>query len=536
MATESYLIAQQVVHRVKERCPRLIVPEDTQNGQHCFTFFPNTAQARCLDLKRTLDHGGTYWAHLDRELTLRKWHDPVNEKWMAQTCRSLLLDEIYTAMGIPNRGDPQDALVHEDDETVGIIEKALRVAKLHLWGIPVNLLTEMPFFHFMLTGYAKKAVQEPAWKLACRNAGNIYNVNDTVLADAVHEREAYQSLYAIHPLLGRAWVPWIRTFVENTLQSDAQSAHYAQQFKAAMQAQGVSRAGMRTLHRLAELSPNTFRRVMYYLIRHKGEDRVALVGMLHFLNGKKPPSGATFGQLVGKVLDPYASPDRLPNELDLVLKISRWLDADPRFDRDLVYDWLHFMVNQRPGALSRGYQNILRQLPVANKRKEAVLEWANRAQEQWHRHLPRVGWICTETEAPFNFCWEPLLSSLGIQRNAQGQFAYTLPPGDWLFVELVCTKDLWEEGEIMDHCVDQYDEDCRSGRSRLFSVRNHQGARVSTLELRPGRGSFVRVNGEKKPKFSHYWIAQHRGFRNTKVSEPCQKAAEQFLTVINAKH
>lgn len=533
MTTESYLIAQQVVHKVKEHCPRLITPGDPQNEPHHFTFFAGTTQARSLQMVHMLNNASPYWEQNPGQV-LRKWQDSVNEKWMAKTCRSLLLDEIYTTMGMPNRGDPQDTLVHEDDDTVGIIEKALRVAKLQLWGIPVNLLSEAPFFHFMLTGYAKRAVPETVWKLACRNAGNIYNVNDTVLADAVHEAAHYQSLHAIHPLLGRSWVPWIRGFVELSIQDDADHRCYAQQFKAAMQAQGVSRAGMKTLHSLAELSPNTFRHVMYYFTEYKGEERVALVGMLHYLNGKKPASGATFGQLVGKALDPYASPDRLPKELDLVLKISRWLDADPRFDRDLVYDWLHYMVTQRPGALAHGYQNILRQIPVVNQRKDGVLHWANRAQAQWHRHLPRVGWICTETDLGINYYWEPLLSSLGIERNAQGQIAYGLPSGDWLFVELVCSKDLWEEGEAMDHCVDQYDEDCRAGRSRLFSVRNRQGARVSTLELRPGRGSFVRVNGVKKPKFSHYWIAQHRGFRNAEVPEYCQKAAEQLLAVINA--
>ncbi len=534
MATVSHHIAQQVIQNLKARCPRLVVSGGASDP-HRLTFFDGTIQARVLNIVRILDHGCGYWTHLDRDLTLRKWHDPVNEKWMAQTCRGVLLDEIYHVSGIPNHGDPQNA-AGMDDEVVGIIEKALHISKLKLWGIPMNTISESPFFHFLLTGYAKRAVSDTVWELACRNAGNIYNVNDLVLADAHQEQDAYQSLYTIHPLLGRAWVPWIRVFVEHAIQDDARSICYAQQFKRAMLAQGISAAGIRTLHRLAESSPTTFRRAMYYLAKHAGDERVELVAMLHFLNGKKPASGASFGQLVGKTLDPFGPPPgRSPADLDRSMQIDRWLNTDPRFDRELVHDWMRFLVNQQRGALSRGYMGAIKGISSARQRKEAVLVWANRSQAQWHRSLPQVGWICTGDD-DFNYYWEPLLSGLGVERNGNGVFSYTLPLGDWIFVELCNSHALREEGEVMEHCVDfGYDTECIAGRSRIFSVRTREGYRVSTLELRPGRGKFVRVNGFKKPQFSQYWIAQHRGFNNSHVLDGCQMAAEEFLRFINRK-
>lgn len=533
MATESYRIAQTVIGNMKSRCPRLIVPDSECSGR--LAIFAGTAAARTLDVERVITSGDTYWTHLDRDLALRKWHDPVNEQWLAHSCREILLDEIYQVSGIPNRGDPQGA-PGMDDDTVGLIEKALRIAKRKLWGIPVNLLSEKPFFHFMLTGYAKKSVSETVWKLACRNAGNIYSVNDVVMADAQQEKSVYENLYAIHPLLGRAWVPWIRVFVEHSLQEDARSSEYAKQFKQAMRKQGISAAGVRTIHRFAELSPAIFRRSMHYLVKHTGDDCAELLGMLHFLNGHKPPSGASFGQLVEHVLDPFGPPGRLPADLDLMIKINRWMEADPRFDRDLVYDWMRSMVDKNHGALSRGYCGAIKGIQSARKRKEAVLIWANRAQAQWHRTLPRVGWICTEDESLINYSWESLLSARGIQRDSHGVFSYALPSGQWVFVELDSSHALMDEGKAMSHCVDYgYDMECRAGRSRIFSVRNRTGERISTLELRPGRGKVVRVNGRKCPQFSHYRIAQNRGYENREVSKDCILAACRFLDFINNK-
>ena len=62
-------------------------------------------------------------------------------------------------------------------------------------------------------------------------------------------------------------------------------------------------------------------------------------------------------------------------------------------------------------------------------------------------------------------------------------------------VPLITGADLIKEGEVMGHCVGTYAAKCKSGQSRIFSVRgrarpNEERAHVGTLELCPHQGEW----------------------------------------------
>ena len=93
-------------------------------------------------------------------------------------------------------------------------------------------------------------------------------------------------------------------------------------------------------------------------------------------------------------------------------------------------------------------------------------------------------------------------------------------------MELTTSETLQEEGCAMRHCVAGYDGDCHRGRSHIFSVRDAEGNRISTLELRPKQKT-------RKGKYWQYAIAQNRGVENAAVSAACKKASEEFLKMLN---
>ena len=56
--------------------------------------------------------------------------------------------------------------------------------------------------------------------------------------------------------------------------------------------------------------------------------------------------------------------------------------------------------------------------------------------------------------------------------------------GGYVFVALSSAAALKEEGDAMQHCVGDYDENCRSGITRIYSVRERKsGMRVATCAL-----------------------------------------------------
>ena len=78
----------------------------------------------------------------------------------------------------------------------------------------------------------------------------------------------------------------------------------------------------------------------------------------------------------------------------------------------------------------------------------------------------------------------------------------------------------------MQHCVGGYDLSCSSGQSHIFSVRDENGNRISTLEL-------SKVYTRRRKTTLKYVVRQNRGFQNNQVSNACGRAVNAFLRVVN---
>ena len=564
MPTPSFLAAQQVIPRVKTQCPRIVIPcrgatlpGATPSGKNTFAFFAGSPYAQTVQFRRMIAHADSFWESPGYN-GIRHWNTRINVAWLVSTYNKILLDEIYSVMHI-EAGIERHRLKGDLPDTVG---RAMQIAKARIWGVPVGLRSETWFFHRLLAAScAKKTVPESIWKLACINTGNLYDVNENVLMDAILEQKAYSSLYAIHPLLGRSWVPWVRRFVEQTTGASAEFPRYAGQFQSALGAMGVRKSGMKTLHRMAETSPMTFRNAMNHLIScaQNGIACVELCAVLNMLNGQKPVGGrpapgVTFKRIIEEVRNRHPEDIRIIEEVRnrhledilVMVQIDEWLKKDMRFDRGLVMDWMRFQIRERHGSLHKGYADVTRDIKSPAKRKEAVLLWANRAQQYWHRHRPAPAFFADGHHIQSQpLQWDPLqprdgvrganpiLSNpLRLEMESQDHCRPQDPcrvqpcrPQDWTFVELTSSEALREEGGAMRHCVAGYDRDCHRGQSHIFSVRDAEGRRISTLELRSS------LKSRKKPQ--RYVIAQNRGVENAPVSADCQKAAKRFLDAMN---
>lgn len=116
--------------------------------------------------------------------------------------------------------------------------------------------------------------------------------------------------------------------------------------------------------------------------------------------------------------------------------------------------------------------------------------------------------------------WPPMLPEGSVQVPATALDSLHLPKGasSIHIIELNSPKELRDEGKAQDHCVGDYATACRSGESRIFSIRTNTGEILSTLELDTTKGNFR--------------AEQNRGYHNKPPGDLAQKAAEWFLDAI----
>lgn len=105
-----------------------------------------------------------------------------------------------------------------------------------------------------------------------------------------------------------------------------------------------------------------------------------------------------------------------------------------------------------------------------------------------------------------NNTWESLLDTTEVKVGKQ----------KFTFVPLTSSRDLFQEGRVMHHCVASYDTRCLNERrpSRIFSVRDEQGARVATVEIVRDR--------------DQWQASQMRGHCNACVSNAVSKASQEI--------
>ncbi len=527
MHIEPYQIAQSIIPKIKEKCPKIVIP----SGKNQFTFFAGSENERVVPFRRMIANVDPYWAFLDWEPMLRSWGTRVNAGSLASDYMQILLREVFPVMGLESSANPRlqwNQLNYDHSQIAG---KAIQIAKAKIWGIPVNLRAEQWFFQRLFSGLAKKTVPDSVWKLACTNTGNFFNVNENVLRDALSEEKAYQTLYAIHPWLGRSWVPSIREIVERTIQDEADYTRYAQQLNATMKVYGIQKSGIRTLHRIAEKNPALLRTLYRKTLYPQEENDHEIAALLNYLNGKKTVHGVSMKNIIDQSLNPHHEFARQPEDMIVIERIRHWSENEPQIDYGLLYDWMTYLSRDKKGSLYRGYLDVTKNLKSAFHIKRAVLEWVDRSQRHWHLHQPVIP---VDLDRPKQaYTWKPLIAAdhpqnphcaLDILRE---KMFLTIEAWmeDFQFIELTSSTDLDEEGEQMKHCVAGYDYACSTGQSHIFSVRHKNGDRISTLEVQ-----LSRVGKGRKKKYA---IIQNRGYRNKNIGKTEHKAAKQFVEWIN---
>lgn len=92
--------------------------------------------------------------------------------------------------------------------------------------------------------------------------------------------------------------------------------------------------------------------------------------------------------------------------------------------------------------------------------------------------------------------------------------------GGYVFIGLTTTAALKEEGKTMQHCVGDYDENCRDGICRIYSVREKKtGLRVATCSLE------CTADGDDL----NWELDQVKGVRNAEVPRQVVVAADAVL-------
>lgn len=375
-----------------------------------------------------------------------------------------------------------------------------------------------------------------------------------VLADAVQQQAAYEALYATHPALGILWIPQIRKLVEQRLGVPADPRQYGIQ---ARQALGMSDGAWRGIHRLAEHNePLLYRMigamgvtghdVMWSLAeavnrafaRREGWRYVDSAG-----DGAEA-AGAGAATFLWHVWDFYEDAeggDLIPlgdlgderYRVDLgeaLLAAGEILAAQANsegrvyggvegrggrlyeHEQTPVLDWLLVEVFEHPSALLRGYREVVKD-EMGQERFESLMEWAERRQQRWHRDLPgnrlerpRRQYVWSRHERSVAERTDRVQVPSGIDGEA---------PTVWTVTEICTSAELEEEGRVMMHCAPMYASQCAAGKSKIYSVRDGEGRRVSTVELKRV------VSGEWK-------LEQHYGMRNAKPSVLAKRVVEAW--------
>ncbi len=520
-------LADAIRSRARLVCPSIRVGEPDKDH---WRFFPGSAHEQMLRVSWEIDRAQPYWYWHPVYRIVQDWDLLVTPELLRQNADLLLMDLATRITGIVWQGwDESDAEQHR-------IAKAVGLARFLLWGVPIPAAKRVRYFHGLFLDTLRRSLPESVWEIACRNAFGGHTLNESILKDAKVEEAHYRTLYGIHPLLGRAWAPWVRKFVQDTLGEDPDAGRYAQQLRAALGVVGVRPAGFRTLHRLAEHAPLRFNGVLYLLsnaFRHANERGIRQT--LAWLNDaparKRPAPGVTWSSVFVLEFDDPQNGEPIPSFEDRVAieRIRGWLKRSKtaqalNLDAPLIRDWLFHAHERGTGNVHRGFSEAVRPYRrpdgrISPKGIAEALRWADRAQRRWHRERDQRPAAMRSDREPLEWRWEPLLES-------RTDYEIPLPNGAvWTFRELLSSAELQEEGRLLHHCVGTYDLRCARGESCIFAVTDPQGQRVSTLEIHLGWES---------PKRKRFRIEQHRGPCNAEVSEAAERAALGLLQFLNA--
>lgn len=155
---------------------------------------------------------------------------------------------------------------------------------------------------------------------------------------------------------------------------------------------------------------------------------------------------------------------------------------------------------------------------------EEALAWLNAVHPQPDKQQRHAGWPWIMRQSA-QWAYESWKDSLRHEREWGTSVELYCDVESHLLVQPLTSKvDLLDEGDAMDHCVGRfaYDDACREGNTRLFSIRRGY-SRVATTELRA------------HARYDHYWeLWVVLGRFNQDVSDEIRGAAERLSVIYSA--
>lgn len=182
----------------------------------------------------------------------------------------------------------------------------------------------------------------------------------------------------------------------------------------------------------------------------------------------------------------------------------------------LVLDWFeqsgvqHDVSRSLTMRQDKGFART-KLIQLDSNQRKTNWDWFMRQQRQWHDALNLLERQRAK-EATQNNTWDSLLEETFIK--------------GFKVVPLLSSYDLIDEGKDMHHCVGSYSDNCISGKSRIFSIRDKEDNKIATLEL----SYSVSFNGS----FQNTWsVNQCRAVCNGSVSNEVKEVAEEVAKQYN---
>lgn len=129
------------------------------------------------------------------------------------------------------------------------------------------------------------------------------------------------------------------------------------------------------------------------------------------------------------------------------------------------------------------------------------------AHDRWKAVIDPLGASGAPAPAHLSGRWSPLLDA-------------PVEVDGLVFHDLATVDALREDGFLMKHCIGSYAQLCEEKGSRIFSVRDAEGRRISTVQVHFLKGA--------------WHVLQQRGKANTNAPAFAQRAATAFATRLNA--
>jgi len=162
-------------------------------------------------------------------------------------------------------------------------------------------------------------------------------------------------------------------------------------------------------------------------------------------------------------------------------KIFIWLTHNEK-------DILHHVTELIDYFIIKNQENVYYSVAgrKSNKVIEQCLEWHDQA-----RYLSRKTWFAWARSGIGEFSKKDTLDNCSV---------------NYVIKELLCSKDLFRESQLMKHCVNMYDQNCKNKSSAIFSLRaifNDGSEKISaTIEVSPKTKEIVQAKAKCNEKIS----------------------------------